>query len=155
VHSTRSACCDLATASKQVREAWPTTGLAGRRTRPASARSTRTARRAPPQHAQSVCHGTTHGGSPVAKPWQGVHRKLPQPTVHSLDTVESPSLKRGSRATEGWNSSAWSMASELNDVEGASPFSWGVALGSGEALGPAYGERGGVRRLGTDEAVEN
>jgi hypothetical protein len=47
------------------------------------------------------------------------------------------------------------MAPKLNGVEGAGPSNWGAALGSGEALGLAYGERGGVRRLSTDEAVEN
>jgi hypothetical protein len=44
---------------------------------------------------------------------------------------------------------------ELNGGEGASPSGWGVALRSGEALGLAYGERGGVRWLGTDEVAEN
>jgi hypothetical protein len=44
---------------------------------------------------------------------------------------------------------------ELNGGEGTGPSGWGAALGSGEALGPTYGERGGVRRLGTDEAVKN
>jgi hypothetical protein len=43
------------------------------------------------------------------------------------------------------------MALQLNGSEGASPLGWGAALGSGEALVPAYGERGGVRWLGTDE----
>jgi hypothetical protein len=47
------------------------------------------------------------------------------------------------------------MASKLNDGEGAGPSGWGAALGSSEALGPTYGERGGVRWLGTDEVVEN
>jgi hypothetical protein len=36
-----------------------------------------------------------------------------------------------------------STAPELNDGEGAGPSGWGATLGSGEALGPAYGERGG------------
>jgi hypothetical protein len=36
------------------------------------------------------------------------------------------------------------MASELNGGEGAGPSGWGAALGSSEALGPAYGERGGL-----------
>jgi hypothetical protein len=75
--------------------------------------------------------------------------------VHSPDTVESPSSKRGRRETEGRNSPTRSTVPELNSSEGASPSGWGVALGSGEALGPAYGDRGGVRRLGTDEAMEN
>jgi hypothetical protein len=56
---------------------------------------------------------------------------------------------------ERWNSPARSTALELNSGEGAGLSGWGVALGSGEALGLAYGERGGVRWLGTDEAVEN
>jgi hypothetical protein len=47
------------------------------------------------------------------------------------------------------------MTPELNGREGAGPSSWGAALGSGEALGPTYGERGGVRWPGTDEVVEN
>jgi hypothetical protein len=47
------------------------------------------------------------------------------------------------------------MALELNGGEGAGPSGWGAALGSGEALGPTYGERGGVRWLGTDGAAEN
>jgi hypothetical protein len=47
------------------------------------------------------------------------------------------------------------MVPELNGGEGAGPSDWGAALGSGEALGPAYGERGGVRWLGTDEVAEN
>jgi hypothetical protein len=44
---------------------------------------------------------------------------------------------------------------ELNGDDGACPLGWGAALGSGEALGPAYRERGGVRCLGTDEVAEN
>jgi hypothetical protein len=56
---------------------------------------------------------------------------------------------------EGWNSPARSMASELNDGEGAGPLGWVATLGCGEALGPAYGERVGVRWLGTDEVAEN
>jgi hypothetical protein len=95
------------------------------------------------------------GGSSAAKPRQGVHHKLPQPTVHSPDTVESPSSKRGRRATEGQNSPARSTAPELNGGEGAGPSGRGAALGSGEALGHVYGERGGVRWLGTDEVLEN
>jgi hypothetical protein len=37
------------------------------------------------------------------------------------------------------SSLAWSTTPELNDGEGADPSGWGEALGSGEALGPAYG----------------
>jgi hypothetical protein len=47
------------------------------------------------------------------------------------------------------------MVPELNGGEGVSLSGWGAALGSGEALGPAHGERGGVRRLGIDGAMEN
>jgi hypothetical protein len=90
----------------------------------------------------------------MAKPWQGVHRKLPQPTMHSPDTIESPSSQRGRQATEGWNSPARSTAPELNDGEGAGPSGWGATPGSSESLGPTYGERGGVRWLGTDEVAE-
>jgi hypothetical protein len=56
---------------------------------------------------------------------------------------------------ERQGSPARSMAPELNDGEGAGPSGWGVALGSGEALGPAYRERGGVRWLGTNKVAEN
>jgi hypothetical protein len=55
----------------------------------------------------------------------------------------------------GRNSSARSTALELNSGEGVGPSGWGAALGSGEALGPVYGGRGGVRRLGTEGAAEN
>jgi hypothetical protein len=44
-----------------------------------------------PGRAQCACRGTAGGGSPAAKLWQGVHYKLPKPTVHSPDMVESPS----------------------------------------------------------------
>jgi hypothetical protein len=54
-----------------------------------------------PGRAQSACRGTTGGGSPMAKPWQGVHRKLPQPTVHSPDMIESPSSQEGRQAMGG------------------------------------------------------
>jgi hypothetical protein len=48
------------------------------------------------------------------------------------------------------SSPVWSMVSELNSGEGVCPSGRGVALGSGKALGPAHGERGGVRWLDTD-----
>jgi hypothetical protein len=47
------------------------------------------------------------------------------------------------------------MVSELNDGEGVGPLGRGAALGSSEALGSVYGERGGVRGLGLDEVAEN
>jgi hypothetical protein len=55
----------------------------------------------------------------------------------------------------GRNSSTRSTVLELNSGEGVGPSGWGAALGSGEALGPVYGGRGGVRRLGTEGAAEN
>jgi hypothetical protein len=57
--------------------------------------------------------------------------------------------------TEGRNPPARSTALELNGGEGVGPLGWVASLGSGEALGPVYGDRDGVRQLGTDEAVEN
>jgi hypothetical protein len=136
--------------AEQAKAVRPTIGLAGRRTRPASARSARTARRA-----QSVCRGTVRCGSPAVKPRQGVHCKLPHPMVLSPNTVESPSSKRERWVKEGQNSPARSTVPELNGGEGVSPSGWGAALGSSEALGPAYGERGGVKWLSTNEVVEN
>jgi hypothetical protein len=56
---------------------------------------------------------------------------------------------------EGQNSPARSTTSEFNGGEGAGPSGWGAALGSSEALGPVYGERGGVRWLGANEVAEN
>jgi hypothetical protein len=56
---------------------------------------------------------------------------------------------------ERQSSPARSTASELNGGEGAGPSGRGAALGFGEALGPAYGERCGVRWLGTNELAEN
>jgi hypothetical protein len=47
------------------------------------------------------------------------------------------------------------MAPELNDSDGVGPLGWGAALGTGEALGPAYRERGGVKWLGTNEVALN
>jgi hypothetical protein len=44
---------------------------------------------------------------------------------------------------------------ELNDGEGVTFLVWEAAPKLKEAPGPAYGERGGVRWLGTDIAVEN
>jgi hypothetical protein len=46
-------------------------------------------------------------------------------------------------------------APELNDGEGADSSSWEAALGSGEALRPAHGEKGGVRWLGTNGVSES
>jgi hypothetical protein len=47
-----------------------------------------------------------------------------------------------------------STAPELNDGEGVGLSGWGATLGSSEALGPAYEDRGWVRWLGTDEVAE-
>jgi hypothetical protein len=71
--------------------------------------------------------------------------------AHLPDTVPCAESKRGGRMTERRSSPVWSMAPELNGGEGAGPSNYGATLGSREALGPAYGERGGVRCLGTDE----
>jgi hypothetical protein len=100
------------------------------------------ARRARPRRAQSACRGTVHGGLPAVNPWQGVHHKLPQPMVHS---PESHSSKRGRRAT----------TPELNVGEGVAFLVQEVAQKIMEALGPTYGERGGVRWLGIDGAAES
>jgi hypothetical protein len=70
--------------------------------------------------------------------------------VHSPNMVESPSSKRGRRATEGWNSPARSMAPKLNDGEGVTFLVREVAPKLKEAPGPTERERGGVRQLGTD-----
>jgi hypothetical protein len=101
------------------------------------------------KHAQSACRGMARGSSSAAKPRQDVHHKLPKPTVHSPSSIESPSSQRGKWAMEGRNSPARSTALELNGGEGAGP------SGLGAALGPTYGERGGVRWLGNDEVEEN
>jgi hypothetical protein len=147
-HSQRSACCGPAILPNRLGQAWPT--WPGRPQDAARFRG---------QHAHgavhsSACHGTARGGSPAANPRQGVYHKLPQPTVHSPDTVESPSSKRGRRATEGRNSPVWSTAPELNGGEGVTFLVREVALKLKEAPGPAYAERGGVSWLGTDGAAE-
>jgi hypothetical protein len=56
---------------------------------------------------------------------------------------------------EGRNSPVRSMAPELNGGEGVTFLVWEVAPELKEALGPTQWESGGVRQLGTDEAVEN
>jgi hypothetical protein len=48
-----------------------------------------------------------------------------------------------------------STAPKLNDGEGVGSSGWGATSSSGEAPGPAHGERGGVRWLGTVGVVEN
>jgi hypothetical protein len=53
------------------------------------------------------------------------------------------------------SSPARTMTLELNDGEGADSSGWEAALGSGEALRPAHGEKGGVRWLGTDGVSES
>jgi hypothetical protein len=54
---------------------------------------------------------------------------------------------------EMWSSTVRSTTSELNGGEGVGSLSQGAAPSSGEALGPAHGEEGGVRWLGTDDVV--
>jgi hypothetical protein len=82
-------------------------------------------------------------GSPVAKPQQHAHRKLPQPMLHSPDTVERPSSKQGRWATEGWNSPTRSTTLELNGGAGVAVLVWEVALKLKEAPAPTQRERGG------------
>jgi hypothetical protein len=53
------------------------------------------------------------------------------------------------------SSPAWMMVPELNDGEGVDSLGREATLGSGEALRPVHGEKGGVRWLGTDGAAEN
>jgi hypothetical protein len=53
------------------------------------------------------------------------------------------------------SSPAWMTVPELNDGEGVDSLGREAALGSGEALRPAHGEKGEVRWLGTDGAAEN
>jgi hypothetical protein len=69
----------------------------------------------------------------------------------SLARSMAPELNDG----EGAGPLARSMASELNGSEGDGPSGRGAALGSGKAMGPAHGERGGVRWLDTDEVAKN
>jgi hypothetical protein len=47
------------------------------------------------------------------------------------------------------------MAPELNGGEDVGPSCRGAAPRSSEAPGPAHGERGGMRWLGTDGVAEN
>jgi hypothetical protein len=81
-----------------------------------------------------------------AWPQQGVHRKLPQPTAHFPDTVESPSSLRGRRVTEGHNSLARSTVPELNGGEEVTWAGLGAPLGPCGAPGPAGKEGDAVRR---------
>jgi hypothetical protein len=132
-HSTRSAYCASATAPNRPGQcsplpAWPAAGRA-------------------PWHGSRWLIGRQTS--------QGVHHQLPQPTTHSPDMVESPNLQRGRRVTEGRNSPVQSTVPELNYREEVTWAGLGAALGPCGALGPAYGERGGVRWLGTDRAAEN
>jgi hypothetical protein len=86
-------------------------------------------------------------------PREDIHRKHPWTSVHLPDMVPGTKSKREGRTTERRSSSARSMVPELNGGEGAGPSGRGAALGSGEALGPTHGKRGGVRWLGTDSVV--
>jgi hypothetical protein len=78
-----------------------------------------------------------------------------QPMVQSPDTVESPSSKRGRWATERQNSPVQSTAPEVNSGEGITFLVREAAPKLKEDPGSTYGERGGVRWLDTDGAVEN
>jgi hypothetical protein len=106
--------------------------------------------------ARATLHCGTLGSERLwHEPRQGLDREHPRHTANPPDMVVSSSSKRGRQAMEGRSSPVWSTAPELNGGEGACPSGWGAALGSGEALGPTYGKRGGMRWLGTNRAVEN
>jgi hypothetical protein len=104
-------------------------------------------------------HDARHGGASDGwrwdVPWEDVHGKHPWTSAHLPDTVPGVESKRGGRTMERWISPMRWTTPELNGSEGADPSAWGAALGFGEALRPTYGERGGVRWLGTDEVAEN
>jgi hypothetical protein len=106
-----------------------------------------------PGRAQSACRGTAGGGSPVAKPWQGVHRKLSQPMVHSPDTIESPSSRCGRRATEGQNSPVCSTALDGSGGRGKSTMPRKATPRWVGAPGPVEEERGRLVRSGNGEPV--
>jgi hypothetical protein len=79
----------------------------------------------------------------------------PWASTHPPDTIQGTRLQRGGRAIEMRSSPTRSTAPEPNDGEGVGPLGRGAALSSSEAPGPAHGERGGVRWLGTDGVEEN
>jgi hypothetical protein len=106
-------------------------------------------------HDVDARRGTASDGRRLDGPREDVHGKHPWTSVHLPDMVPGAESKRGGWMTERRSSLARTMTPELNDGEGAGPSGWGAAMGPGGALGPAYGERGGVRWLGTDEVVEN
>jgi hypothetical protein len=103
--------------------------------------------------AHSARRGAASDDQRLDDPREDVHRKHPWTSVHLPDTVPGTESKREGRTTERRSSSARSMVPELNGGEGAGPSGRGAALGSGEALGPTHGKRGGVRWLGTNSVV--
>jgi hypothetical protein len=119
-------------------------------------RSVARAARSTADGARATLHRGTLGSERLwHEPRQSLDREHPRRTANPPDMVVSSSSKRGRQAMEGRSSPVRSTAPELNDGEGACPSGWGAALGSGEALGPTYGERGGMIWLGTNRAVEN
>jgi hypothetical protein len=105
--------------------------------------------------AHSARRGAASDGRRLDGQREDVHGKHSWTSAHLPDTIPSGESKRGGRTTERRSSPLQSTVLELNDSEGAGPSGRGATLSSGEALGPAYGERGGVRWLNTDEVVEN
>jgi hypothetical protein len=103
--------------------------------------------------ARSVRRGTASDGRRLHGPWKDVHGKHPWTSVHLPDTVPKAESKRGGWTTKRRSSPAWSTTPKVNCGEGAGPSGRGAALGSVEALGPAHGERGGVRWLDTDSVA--
>jgi hypothetical protein len=99
-------------------------------------------------HGDKAQHGMGGGSQ-----WEGADAALPWASMHLPSTVQGTSSQRGLRATEMRGSPVWSTAPKLNGGEGVNSSGWGAAPSSGEALGPAHGEEGGVRWLGTDGVV--
>jgi hypothetical protein len=104
-------------------------------------------------HDDNAQRGAGGGGWRWDGQREGVHVALPWASTHPPNTVQGTSSQRGGWAMEMRSSMVRSTASELNDGEGVGSSSRGAAPSSGEALGPAHGEEGGVRWLGTDDVV--
>jgi hypothetical protein len=124
-----------------------------------------------PGRSQDAAHARAHGAARSAPArlermsWHGSRRLAggqtsarctPQASlaiVHSPDTVESPSSKRGRQATEGRNSPAWSTAPDCSGGQGKSTTPRKAALRWVGARGPAKEERGRLVRSGDGELV--
>jgi hypothetical protein len=103
--------------------------------------------------ARSARRGAASGGRQLDGPWEDIHWKHQWTSALLIDTVPGAESKQEGQMMERWSSPARSMAPELNGGEGAGPSGWGAALGSGKALGPRNGERGGATWLSTDSVV--